>query len=514
MVKTPLTEAGFTRLLDRYGDENLRVPKDMPPYKIDDFYSPYTPLRQPDYYSGNKPIVAVTGVTMQAQSIEHLDDTLTVVNGTVNRLSGHNSTVRIQGFAANPKNPENLYTSSGLLLSPLLLNGLLENRTSAGTPVIISHSTGYSFDSMKDEKLREIYQEYQVEPYKRKSDYFLGLNPIGHYSNGNNGNGSCAPLDEGYKEETCFRAPDIFRVSARAVHVGAAEQKANGDWVVHNYSDNHPSHCAALPMETDKRLFYGTSFAAPASAGTEAELFRLHGRSDRFPQGVSHEDIMLALHLTTDRNIIDERTGLREEFNENAAGIGMSVRCGAGVIRPERASEVLEQMVRAAESGRAAPTELRNHEIHVDTKRASGTLQDYFGQGKPGYVYEIRVPETGYATKPYVNLNFDQNKKGAAYMVSPRGTATQLRPSLNGHADTDRFLGEKWQEGEVLKVITSKPLKDTGTRAFIRTVAPESAFGYIAGQHQKENPAPVYQDRKEPRRYPVSRPQRGGCKVY
>lgn len=498
--RTPLTETGLDTLVDRYHGGDIRTPKSMSPRDVNELYRMYPVLRRPSYNSGNKPVVAVTGVTMHYLSIKHLDDTVTVVNGTMNRLSGNNSTVRLMGFSANPKNPENLYTSSGSLLSPLLLTGLLENKAREGTPVILSHSVGYSFERMENEDLRKLYQAFNNDRFERKSDYFLRLNPIGHFSNGNNGEGSCAPIESAQDRETCFRAPDMFRVSARSVHVGAAERTRHGDWVVHDYSDSQPTYCAGLPYQRSERLFYGTSFAAPASAGVEAELFSLHGRSPNFPQGVSHEDIMLALHLTADRNIIDERTGLRERFNENAAGVGMSERCGAGVIRPDRANDLLEEMVRATERGQARPTEYRNHEVQVETQRPGrGAQQVSFDNGRQqGYVYEIRVPETGYATKPYIHLNFEQNNKGEAYMISPRGTATNLRPSVRGHADTDSFWGERWEAGEVIRLVTSRPLKDDGTRAFIRLAPPDSAFGHMVRQKEQEsrNRAGFYMTRR------------------
>jgi ankyrin repeat protein len=476
-------------LVAQYASGNVRHPRVMSSQEIQDNYSMFPTLKAPNYQNSRRPVVVITGVTNQkSAAIKHLDDTVDVVNGTIHKLSSGSSNTKLMGFKTNPTNREDLYIRARWSNDPtLLMIGFYENKNPVSGNVIGSHSVNHTFEWFTKESLREYYQKYGGARISTKEDYFLKLNPVIHLSNGNNGESSCTKVDIADKVETCFKGPRVFRYSSGAVHVGAAEKLPDGSWLVHRYSDHKPTYCAALPYEGKDDLFLGTSFSAPASAAIEAELTRLHGRSSGLKSGVIHEDILLALQMSADKDITDQRSGLKLTFNKNAAGIGFSKRCGPGVINAQKASLILEQMVLATRSGLASPTEIKLHNVNMNTSRPGKIAAKHIAGKGQEYIYELTVPEDGYITRPYALLEFEYENKGSAVFKSPRGTLSFVRPSIAGHTDTDEFIGEFWRKGEKMQIITTKPLKiKDDMRTIIRMAAPDSAFAYaIEGRNNQ-----------------------------
>lgn len=475
--------AGWRWMAD-FRDGRTVLPEAFAPGETDSSFGMFPRLDAPGYRTGRQALVAVAehdpddDKAAGAGIDPHLQDTMRVADGASRRFLPEGTGV--VGFAANPRAPAEALRDASNHPS-LLLQGLLARGAQQEDETVFSRSVGLVLDGDP----WRTYQSYGARGRRGETvRNFLALNPVVHVSGGNMHGRDCARSSARAAEpDVCFRTPFGVEASARSVAVGAAERGADGRWRAAAYSSGQPTFCAPLPYKKDGTIYKGTSFTTPASAAAEAALLALHGRSPAFPAGVSHEDAILALSLTADRDVVDTRTGAVVAYERNAAGIERSARCGAGVVRPEKADALLREMVAATFNGLAKPTVLKTVEKAIDPASGVRIVKGPL-TGEPEYVYEIEVPETGVVTKPYLFLAFGRRDRGAVTLVSPRGTKAVPRIGLDGSVDDDSFWGERWEKGEKLVLTVTRPLAaadgKTESAVVFRMTDTDSVFSYTA----------------------------------
>ena len=259
------------------------------------------------------------------------------------------------------------------------------------------------------------------------------------------------------------------------VTVGAARLEKNKNMVIEGYSYTHPTFCALLPYNHGW-LYHGTSFSAPAAAAVEERLADIFARSASFPEGVVHEDILMALMLTAkSENLIDEKTDHIVPVYRNVAGIKMNDRCGAGVIHEQKAADLLSKMVKWTRHDPAIfPTQ--GETVRIDLNHYRGKKNQ---DGRTEYTY--KVEQDGILTQIRAGVSFPTKKKGAALIQIGDRPAIPLDLSASGLTTEFRFAGHAFKKGDSIKLIVTQPMKemhwwDKQSTGFIdlRMVQPES----------------------------------------
>ncbi len=251
----------------------------------------------------------------------------------------------------------------------------------------------------------------------------------------------------------------------KMVRVGAVEYKDKDTYAHRPYSNLRPTFCAALPFAERGSHFQGTSFTAPAAAAIERNLADKFARSAAFPEGVTHDDILMALMLTAKKELLNNEKDTVEDsfFNfgkssyaeifTNVAGIEMTNECGAGVIQPQRAADLLNQMVKwTKENANINPTE-----PFVDRQRlvkANPTKQGKF------YEYEATVSKNGILTSFRAGIPYKYGARGAAMIQINNQEPLILDLSSSGLTNEFRLAGQEFKAGDKIKILSTKPLSD------------------------------------------------------
>lgn len=246
------------------------------------------------------------------------------------------------------------------------------------------------------------------------------------------------------------------------VRVGAAHQQESddlvrdikaGQYVVHWYSNPRPTFCGVLPYEEDG-IYYGTSFSTPAAAAVERQLADIFARSAQSPNGVIHEDILVALSLTAEtQNLHDEYTTETVPVSYNIAGLPMTERCGAGVIQPQQAASLLNDMVQWTQDDNAInPTQPRSI-------TASFTVTTPEENKNGQYVYPMTIAESGIVLSVQAGIPFNNGDKGAALLQIGDHPPVPLDMSYSGLTTDFRFMGYELTAGETVNLITTKPIQ-------------------------------------------------------
>lgn len=310
--------------------------------------------------------------------------------------------------------------------------------------VIISNSVGQRIDDDPEKEYRSGFS-YSL----RYTSDLDKINYIYYNSAGNNGTDACLSIDN---VPFCMQNGPVTYHPVNAVRVGAARTNDNGDIVVEYYSDKRPAFCAMLPYE-EGELYKGTSFSAPAAAAVEERLADIFARSDIMPEGVVHEDILMALMLTAQANELhDDKTGDVIPVFQNTAGIELNNRCGTGVIQEQKAADLLTKMVRwTRDNPGITPTQARSIRLEVDTTKRT------IDNGR--YVYTVKVPQDGILTQFRAALAFHDNNKGAALIQINNLPPVPLDLAPSGLTTEFRFAGHSFKAGDEIRIITTKPLQ-------------------------------------------------------
>ena len=269
---------------------------------------------------------------------------------------------------------------------------------------------------------------------------------------GNDRAESCIDVDA---RSFCMQDTRYTSHNKNIVRVGAVTQEEGllsaPVYTVAKYSELRPTFCAVLTERDDVEL-RGTSFAAPAAAAVERKLADIFARSAAFPMGVTHDDIVMALMLTSQtEGLIDEVTGKLAPVYRNNANIKMTDLCGTGVIRPQKAADLLEEMVGWSIEGREV-TQTQARLVKAPVLRSSQRGAD------GAYSYSVRVNESGLLTSLRAGMFFDLGNKGAADIQIGDLAPVTLDLSASGLTTDFRFAGYEFSKGDVIKITTTKPL--------------------------------------------------------
>ena len=267
---------------------------------------------------------------------------------------------------------------------------------------------------------------------------------------GNDEQDDCITID---KVSFCMQDTFLPSYHNKTVRTGAAYKKSNNTYTIPSYSENRPAFCSLIP-NNNSIPYSGTSFSTPAAAAVEQSLADIFGRSADFPNGVVHEDILMALMLTAHTNgLIQEGARTIIPTFNTIAGIPMTDRCGVGIIQPQAAADLLTEMVTWTQNDeQIIPTE-------PETLRLDSSLNHYTQNNKGHYVYTMTFPKSGLITTLRAGLNFHKKNKGAALIKINDHDPIPLDLSPKGHTLDFRFAGYEFKAGDKIQIITTRPLK-------------------------------------------------------
>lgn len=267
-------------------------------------------------------------------------------------------------------------------------------------------------------------------------------------------------------------AMDLVRVGA--AYIGAVEGEESHNYVA-SYSGQNPTFCAYLPFYEGAPL-RGTSFSTPAAAAVEQRLADDFARSAAYPNGASHDDIVFALMATASHHDLrDPRDGSMIETFKNIAGLEMSARCGAGVIQPQAAADLLAQMAKwVARDVSVTPSVARLDKNIMQM----ANVREVDGR----YHYKLRFDQSGILLNFRTGVFFHGGDKGAAQIKIGDAPPVTLDLSAVGIASEFRFVGHRFAEGEEVTIITTQPMGADvlkASRPFLdyKYVAPSSPIG-------------------------------------
>lgn len=273
-----------------------------------------------------------------------------------------------------------------------------------------------------------------------------------HYNSaGNARDHQCITVDS---VDFCVQDGNISRQSENIVRVGAVTKRGDG-YKVHDFSAERPTFCAVMPKRGGDQLS-GTSFSAPAAAAVERRLLDIFGRSAALPDGVVHDDVLMALMLTAQKNdLYDERSGKDVTPKLMPGGLMMDDRCGAGVIHPQAAANLLADMVFFARyDQKTQPTEMAQHSLMVVPS---------IGMGESGeYKYFVEVPEDGVLTTLRAGLYFPIDHRGAVKVQFGDEVPLVLDMSASGLSTDFRFAGRAVKAHDIITITTTRSLIDRG----------------------------------------------------
>lgn len=322
----------------------------------------------------------------------------------------------------------------------------------------------------------EMYRDNIV--YPKNSNFTVldvGQNHVFYTPAGNNFPEHCIEVDG---KDFCLQDKGYTRHSKGAVRVGAVFVGQNDDDEIRNYvadySGQNPTFCAYLPFHHQKALS-GTSFATPAAAAVEQKLADIFARSASFPEGVVHDDIVFALMATADNSTLyDASDDKRVGTFKNSAGLDLSDRCGAGIIQPDKAMDLLSDMVDwTKEFAAVEPTQPKFNKSRIDLS----TVQQVDG----AYHYTVTMQDTGTLMNLRAGIYFDGPQKGAAEIKIGDMDPVILDLSAVGITSEFRFVGHKVSAGDEITIITTKPLGESvmgASRPFldVKLVQPSSSI--------------------------------------
>ena len=131
----------------------------------------------------------------------------------------------------------------------------------------------------------------------------------------------------------------------------------------------------------------------------------------------------------------------------------MTNECGAGVIQPQRAADLLNQMVKwTKENANINPTE-----PFVDRQRlvkANPTKQGNF------YEYEATVSKSGILTSLRAGIPYEYRARGAAMIQINNQEPLILDLSSSGLTNEFRLVGQEFTAGDKIKILSTKPLSE------------------------------------------------------
>ncbi|MEC9235059.1 MAG: hypothetical protein VX803_02305 [Pseudomonadota bacterium] len=316
-------------------------------------------------------------------------------------------------------------------------------------PVVLSESIGLVPSAGMT--YESYYQSgaYAYPQYLRKLD--ADTEYVHYNSAGNDRDESCISVDG---KSFCMQDSDISRQGENIVRVGAVTKKGRG-YLVHDFSEERPAFCAVMPKRNDVQL-YGTSFSAPAAAAVERRLLDIFGRSAAMPEGVVHDDVLMALMLSAQNDDVrDQRTGRDVPIYTSAGGLLMNDRCGAGVIRPQAAADVLSNMLLWTRYNQdVQPTQITQHNLDVRP------ALDAAKEGE--YSYFVAVPESGVLTTLRAGMFFPINHRGAVTIQFGEEAPVVLDMAASGLSTDFRFAGKSVKAHDVITITTTKPLIQLG----------------------------------------------------
>ncbi len=294
--------------------------------------------------------------------------------------------------------------------------------------VVVSNSVSHHTDSGAE-------LEYQHRS-SRSLAYIPALdqgNYIYYKSAGNSGTNACLSVDD---VSFCMQSGSAQFHHINTVRIGAVRALDDGTHRAEPYSNRRPALCAPLPLDNG-RQYLGTSFAAPAAAAVEERLADIFARSATLPDGVAHEDILMAMMLSAERSgLIDDSTNAPVASFQNSAGLTMDDRCGAGIIDVQGAADLLSRMIKWT---RDLPGIEPTRGETVTLKLAAIRRQE---QEDGSYAYNIRVPQDGILTQLRTGLPFEFGNRGAAliqigdaarpFPVRPEYRLPLCRPRIPG----------------------------------------------------------------------------------
>lgn len=324
--------------------------------------------------------------------------------------------------------------------------------------VIISHSVGTRIDEDSQIEYQNGWNFSDTSVSEMGQWQFVYYNAAG---NDNVGRKNCVTVDD---VSFCMQNSSVPYHPDHAVRVGAvAETMAKRKLVVQEYSNERPTFCALLPRHQDA-IYAGTSFTAPGAAAVEKRLADIFARSAALPDGVVHEDILMALMLTAEsNNLLDEGNDFKiVPTYKNEAGLVMSDRCGAGAIREQAAADLLSQMVRWTRNDPdIEPTTGRS--VRLEIKPDQGKKNE-----KGQIVYSFTAPADGILTQLRAGIPFPNKNRGAALIQIGSAPPVALDLARSGLTTEFRFAGYQFKAGEEIKLIVTRPLssesryKDSG----------------------------------------------------
>lgn len=370
----------------------------------------------------------------KSKHLSHIYNTSYVAHGVMKKLDANYAAAEPSLIAARMKIGG--YGDGDIL--PLL-------EYAAGDYTVVSESVGIVPASLN-------YASY-YQSERNASAWWLhdldGRANFVHYNAaGNQRKHACITVDG---QDFCVQDSARERHSENIVRVGAVEKKS-GHHIVADYSEERPAFCAELTKRKGA-LYSGTSYAAPAAAAIERRLADIFARSAALPNGVVHDDILMALMLTAENGQLkDEYTGEIAPVYSNAAGLPYTNRCGAGVINPQSAASLLADMVQwTGLDPDILPTRAAMHTHYVarDNLVASADGQ---------YSYVLRVPEGGLITTLRAGVFFERENKGAASLQIGNAPPLTLDMSARGLSTDFRFAGVSVTAGDVMILRTTRPL--------------------------------------------------------
>lgn len=369
----------------------------------------------------------------------HIQDTSRVAAGISKALGfrGWSDLIAIR------QRPGTMYQNNH---TDLILSRLSDNY------VIISNSNETRLNFLTN---RTKEQNYQLRSsYKLKNiDKVDRADYIYYNSAGNYGISSCIQIDN---IPFCLQASEPSYHPLTAVRIGAVEiNPQDKKMTVPEYSNMRPALCAAIPLKSGE-FYKGTSFSAPAAAAVETRLANIFARSEVYPEGMIHEDIFMAMTLTAQTHgLTDAITNETAPVFYNSAGIGMTNRCGAGVIQEQKAADLLSQMIRwTRENPDVQPTQSKTLRIEL----ASGDKTKH----TDWTVYTMQVPENGILTQLRAGIPFNRLQRGAALLQIEDLPMVTLDLSYSGLTTEFRLAGHQFKAGDTIKLYVTRPLEKTG----------------------------------------------------
>jgi hypothetical protein len=362
--------------------------------------------------------------------------------------SAYGVSKKLNGLLAGSFSPV-IAAKMNLTADPAGINSLLEY--AAQDYVVVSQSTRM-VPVDEEQSASDFYQSKSNARTNNFASLDVDYSYVYYLPAGNHRSKSCIEVDD---KAFCMQDTRYTSHNKDIVRVGAVTQEdeilSDPVYTVASYSEERPTFCAVLPMRNEVAL-RGTSYSTPAAAAVERKLADIFARSAAFPQGLTHDDIVMALMLTSQsEGLIDEATAETEPVYKNIANIKMTDLCGAGVIQPEKAADLLTEMVGwSIEDDSVGQTQGRlvKSPIQRSTQKAK--------QG--GYSYSVRVSEAGLLINLRAGIFFEKGKKGAAEIQIGNSAPVTLDLSASGLTTDFRFAGHKFAAGDIIKITTTKPL--------------------------------------------------------